>query len=109
MPNSNRRPKLVNFRLSGEEHKTLKAAAVRYGAPNLSQYVRETVLASVNSGVHPHETPEMDGPGLEDNILQLQATIQHLSGLLDLFGSAFVREARRQITSVSGSPGNSRA
>jgi hypothetical protein len=103
MPNSNRRPKLVNFRLSGEEHKTLKAAAFTYGSPNLSQYVRGIVLASVNSGLHPHVASELDGPGLEDNILQLQATIQHLSGLLDLIGSAFVREARRQIASPPGS------
>ena len=109
MPNSTRRPKLVNFRLSGEEHRTLKAAAFRYGAPNLSQYVRETVLASVASGLHPHESPETDGLGLEDNILQLQATIQHLSGLLEHLGSAFVREARKQIGSPPGSPNRSQA
>jgi len=96
--NNDKRQTLVNFRLTGQEYQGLKAAAFTFGAPSISEYVRRVVLASAKAGLHPKEAPEFDQPSLEENILYLQATIQHLSGLLKLVGSAFVREAQKQIS-----------
>jgi hypothetical protein len=103
MRNSDRRKTLVNFRLTGQEYAGLKAAAFTFGAPSISEYVRSIVLTSVETGLHPKVAPELDGPGLEENIIHLQATIKHLSGLLNLVGGAFVREARKQISGSNGS------
>jgi hypothetical protein len=108
MAAANKRRTLVNFRVSGEEYESLKAAAYTYGSPNLSEYVRKVVLTSARFGLHPDVTPELDGPALEENVLRLQATIQQLNAILEGIGGAFVREVRKQVVSTPAAGGNAR-
>jgi hypothetical protein len=110
MNDSKRRQTLVNFRLTAEEYESVRAAALIHGSSSISGYIRHAVLTNVNSRLkHQLENSgAADVPSLDDSVLQLQVTIQHLNGVLELVGSAFVREAKR-LTSTGPDKSNGSA
>jgi len=96
--NTDRKQKLVNFRVTSEEHMVLRAAAFTNGSRNLSDYVRKTVLDSASG--HPGVAPERDDFNVEEDIRRLQASIHLVSGLLGMIAGSLVREARGRIEST---------
>ena len=79
---SNRRDRLVIFRLSQDEYDKLKAASERNGARNLSDFTRTEVLNALNSrapGNHVEQTLgsiEQDMADLKAAMLSLQTALE---------------------------------
>jgi hypothetical protein len=79
---SNRRDRLVIFRLSQDEYQKLKDASERQGARNLSDFTRGEVLNAVNSradGNHLDQTFS----SMEQSMAELKAAMLHLQSVLE--------------------------
>jgi predicted component of type VI protein secretion system len=79
---SNRRDRLVIFRLSQDEYQKLKDASERQGARNLSDFTRGEVLSVLNSRANGNHI-EQSFSSMEQSMAELKATMLRLQSVLE--------------------------
>jgi hypothetical protein len=89
------RTRLVVFRLSEDEYRTLREACESRGGRNVSEFTRSEVLDYLKS-VSPPDNAQVRCAALEQEIAGLKAAVTHLNGWLETRSRADRTDASRE-------------
>jgi len=73
------RKRLINFRLTQEEHERLAAVCAQRGAPSLSDFARSAVLRAVELECRPEEAVNHRIAYLLERVARLEAGLRRLT------------------------------
>jgi hypothetical protein len=73
------RKRLINFRLTQEEHDRLAAVCARRGAPSISDFARSAVLRAVELECRPEEAVNHRIAYLLERVARLEAGLRRLT------------------------------
>jgi hypothetical protein len=99
------RSRLVTFRLDPEEYATLRRVCISTGARSLSEFAREAVLASVDSGGAAKATLGGDLTTLTSRLHELDRLLKAVGGLLGKVLGGEGTEEKEKEQSGGGSAG----
>lgn len=77
------RRRLVNFRLTEDEYRSLATVCLQKGAPSISDFARSAILRSMELQIHPEGPLQSQLSNLNQRVAQLETSFRDLTQLLD--------------------------